>query len=101
MPQPAAKPRAAPKSLTPAALVVDRFERQGLHVGDVADVCGVNVTTVYYWLRPKREANAPRAGGARSRGAGGIIPAKHHPALLEGAAARGIRLTPREVVYGR
>lgn len=87
---------------TPAALVVERFARKGLPIGAIAEACGVNVTTVYYWLRPRANGlNAPHSGASKSRGAGGIIPAKHHPALLEAASAKGIRLTPREVVYGR
>ena len=101
MPQPAARPRAAPAPLTPAALVVERFGQKGYDVPAIAKMCELDKSTVYYWLRPKQAQPAPRMGGARSRGGGGIIPAKHHTKLLEAAKRRGIRLTPGEVVYGR
>jgi len=96
-----ARARAAPTPKTPAALVVERFASKGFTVPDVAEMLALDKSTIYYWLRGRQADQPPRMGGAPSRGGGGIIPAKHHPALLEAAAKRGVRLTPREVVYGR
>ncbi len=50
----------------------------------VADILGVEVTTVYRWLRPK----------GVHKGSGGYVPAGQAHQLLERALARGIPLAP-------
>ncbi|WP_439580188.1 hypothetical protein [Elioraea sp.] len=68
---------------TPAEIVLRRFGGADA----VAAIVSLSASRVYRWTRP-------RARG----GTDGLIPAKHQPVLLAAARARGIRLTPADLV---
>lgn len=68
---------------TPAHIVLRRFGGPRA----VAAIVGLSVSRVYRWTRPRD------CGGTD-----GLIPAKHQPVLLAAARARGIRLTPADLV---
>lgn len=70
----------------PAEIVIRRFGGADA----VAVIVGLSASRVYRWTRP-------RARG----GTDGLIPARYQPVLLAAARARGIRLTPAELVLGQ
>jgi hypothetical protein len=51
----------------------------------VAEITGVHPSRVHRWGYPKEKG-----------GSDGVIPARHHQKLLEGARKRGIKLRPAD-----
>lgn len=49
----------------------------------VSEIAGVDVSRVYRWRMEKSKG-----------GTGGLIPSRHHAAILTGARARGVDLSP-------
>jgi hypothetical protein len=63
----------------PAALVIGMFGG----APKVADLCGLNESSVYRWTYPKERG-----------GLDGIVPARHQRTLLREAPGLGVPLTP-------
>ena len=75
--------------LDPARSVIERFrssEMSGERV--IAELCGVDRTTVYNWMAPREK-----------RGTDGLIPSRYHAAILLGAREKNIQL-PAELLSG-
>jgi len=53
----------------------------------VAEITGVHRTRVWNWTRPRKP------GAGKSDGTGGLIPHRHHAAILRAARAQQIDLT--------
>ena len=69
------------KRMKPAADIISKLGG----VAEIAAVVGVHRTRVYGWMR-NRDAG----------GTGGLIPQKHHLALLRMAREKGVELKPEE-----
>lgn len=68
---------------TPAAKVISRFGG----VRETARCLNVSSSTVSRWQKARAEG-----------GTGGCVPTKHQKSLLELAKARGIELTPADLI---
>jgi len=55
----------------------------------VAEIAGVHVSRVYRWTHAKSKG-----------GSAGIIPARHHQKILDGARERGLDLSPSDFFEG-
>lgn len=70
--------------LSPAEVVIDRFGG----VRPLARLLDLDHSSVARWPKPK------------PRGLGGFIPSNHHQKLLALATAKGIKLSPKDLIYG-
>lgn len=82
-------PPPAEHLFTPADVMRWEFDRARVSLRKIAAELGVSQSTVVRWCH------------ARPLGCGGIIPSRYHVRLLELARARGVTLTPNDLVYGR
>ena len=69
---------------TPAFKIITSF---GGHAA-VAGIAGVAMSAVYKWDYPKARG-----------GTGGLVPQRHHAALLKAARERGIAVLPQDFIF--